>query len=365
MAAISTTPPKKGKPAWVKIIAQYQKPVLSASVSQLANSFLPYAAVWALAAASVLLGWSYWITLGLAVLASGFLMRIFIIQHDCGHQSFFKSKKANDLTGFICGVLTMTPYEYWRTSHAIHHATAGNLDHRGVGDVYTMTVKEFLAGTPTDRFKYRMYRNPILMFLLAPGFMFMINQRTPLALPFATSKQGRRSLYYTDLAIFSLAVVLSLIIGFRNYLIIQIPINIIAATVGVWLFYIQHQFEEAYWKPEDDWDYTTAALKGSSYYKLPKVFQWFTGNIGLHHIHHLSPRIPNYLLEKVHNDNPEFQQVPIITLWASAKILLSRLALWDEDEKRLVSFAEVDRRQRAAAIADTANPTNTETETAS
>ncbi len=329
---------KPGKPAWTQVVSKYQHPKLAVSAWQVANSFGPYLLVWVLMYIS--LQYSYWITLGLSVLAGGFLMRIFIIQHDCGHNSFFKSRKMNDVVGFICGVVTMTPYEYWRTGHAMHHATSGDLDNRGWGDVKTITVKEYLADNKWGRLAYRMYRNPFIMFGVGPTYMFLINQRTPLAMKTATTKKGERSLVYTDLSLVALIVGLSLLIGFKNYLLIQLPIAIFASTLGVWLFYVQHQFEDTYWRAHPEWDYTRAALEGSSYYKLPKIFQWFTGNIGLHHIHHLSPRIPNYLLEQCHNENPDFQNVPTLTLRSSAKLFFSRLALWDEDQNRLISFKE-------------------------
>ncbi len=334
------------KPAWVPVVAKYQRPSLSVSLWQIANSFGPYIILWGLMYLS--LRYSYWLTLALAVVAGGFLMRIFIIQHDCGHTSFFKSRKLNDVTGFICGVLTFTPYEYWRTGHAMHHATSGDLDNRGFGDVQTMTVKEYIAASAWERLKYRMYRNPFMMFGVGPLYVFMINQRTPFAIRTATTKKGARSIIYTDLALLGLAVTLSLLIGFQNYVLIQLPVAIVAATTGVFLFFMQHNFEDTYWRAHPEWDYTQAALQGSSYYRMPRLFQWFTGNIGLHHIHHLSPRIPNYLLEKCHNENPDFQSVPVLTFRESLKIIRSRLALWDENQQKLISFKETHERYLSA-----------------
>ncbi len=338
MTAVPANARKSGKPAWVQVVARYQTPSISASVWQVINSFGPYFLLWGLMYLS--LQYSYWITLALSVLAGGFLMRIFVIQHDCGHTSFFKNNKWNDRIGFICGVLTFTPYEYWRTGHAIHHATSGDLDNRGWGDVETMTVKEYIGRSPRRRLGYRLYRNPFVMFGIGPVYMFVINQRSPFAIKTATTKKGARGLIYTDLAILAFAIGMSLLMGFKNYLLIQVPIAIFASTLGVWLFYVQHQFEDTYWRYHPEWDFTEAALHGSSYYKLPRIFQWFSGNIGLHHIHHLSPRIPNYLLEKCHNENPEFQSVPTLTLRSSLKVLVSRLALWDEEQDRLISFKE-------------------------
>jgi acyl-lipid omega-6 desaturase (Delta-12 desaturase) len=344
-------PRKTGKPAWVSVVAKYQHPITSTSLWQIANSFGPYVLLWVLMYIS--LRYSYWITLALSALAGAFLMRVFIIQHDCGHNSFFKSRRLNDLTGFICGIFTMTPYEHWRTGHAMHHATSGDLDNRGFGDVQTMTVKEYIAASPLDRFKYRMYRHPLVMFGFGPLYVFIINQRSPIALRSAPTKKAARGLILTDLTLIGLVVGMSLLIGFQNYILIQLPTAIFAATLGVWLFYVQHNFEDTYWRAHPEWDYTQAALEGSSYYKLPKIFQWFTGNIGLHHIHHLSPRIPNYLLEKCHEENPAFQEVPTLTLKSSFKILWSRLALWDEEQRKLISFKETHERYLTAQPAVT------------
>jgi omega-6 fatty acid desaturase (delta-12 desaturase) len=265
-------------------------------------------------------------------------MRIFVIQHDCGHGSFFKSRKANDYLGSVCGILTLTPYYYWRKSHAIHHATASNLAERGVGDVYTMTVNEYLRQSKWGRLKYRLYRHPLTLFVLAPTVLFFIIYRFPH--PESKSwKRERASVWWTNLALAMLVVALSLTLGFKEFLLIYLPITLLGATVGTWLFFVQHQFEDTYWAKEGEWDYTLAALRGSSYYKLPKVLQWFTGNIGFHHIHHLSPRIPNYLLQKCHEENPVFQQVVVLTLWSSFRTVF--LSLWDEEQGRLVSFGHL------------------------
>src|SRR5579859_7403265 len=333
----SNTNPRK-KPTWTKVVARYTNPSVRISVWQLASSFVPFIAIWILMYIS--LSYSYWITLALSPVAGAFLMRVFIIQHDCGHTSFFKSRKANDLVGFVCGVLTFTPYEYWRTGHAMHHATSGDLDFRGFGDVQTQTVKEYLAYNKWQRLGYRIYRNPFMMFGPGPLYMFLINQRAPFAMKSATTKKSRRGLIYTDLALLGLIIGLSLLIGFKNYLLVELPIAYFAGSIGIALFYVQHQYDDAYWRYHPEWDFTAAALQGSSYLKMPRIFQWFTGNIGLHHIHHLSPRIPNYLLEKCHNENPEFQNVPIFTMGTAAKILASQLALWDEDQQKLISFKD-------------------------
>jgi omega-6 fatty acid desaturase (delta-12 desaturase) len=231
--------------------------------------------------------------------AAGLLVRIFIFQHDCGHGSFFRSKKANSITGVICSVFTWTPYFYWRRGHGIHHAFAGNLEHRGIGDVYTMTVEEYMKRSRWGRLKYRLYRNPIFLFVLIPVVVFVLWYRFPTSKDRAM-KKAESSVYWTDLM---LSIVLGTVIyftGFTAFLLVQLPIIIISTMAGQWLFYVQHQYEETYWEHKSEWDFVQAALKGSSFYKLPKVLQWFTGNIGFHHIHHLDPAIPNYMLEKCH-----------------------------------------------------------------
>jgi omega-6 fatty acid desaturase (delta-12 desaturase) len=284
----------------------------------------------------------YWLTLLLAPVAGGFLVRLFIIQHDCGHGSFFKGRKANDWVGLCCSLITWTPYHYWQRSHAIHHANAGNLEHRGIGDIYTMTVDEYLQKPWWGRLQYRLYRNPFILFVIVPIFLFVIAYR----FPFATSKSMKRvhsSVYWTNLALLVLVGGLSWLIGLGTFVSIQLPIMIVSSTVGTWLFFVQHQFEDTYWADDDHWDYAAAALQGSSYYKLPKVLQWFTGNIGFHHIHHLSPRIPNYFLEKCHNDHEIFRQSVVLTIRTSLKSMF--LNLWDEDQKRLISFRHLKRRQ--------------------
>jgi omega-6 fatty acid desaturase (delta-12 desaturase) len=282
---------------------------------------------------------SYWLTAGLALVASGFLVRVFILFHDCGHGSFFKSRKANDVLGFFTGVLSFTPYYHWRWEHALHHATAGDLDRRGTGDVWTLTVEEYLKASRWKRFAYRLARNPFVLFVLAPLFLFVVLQRIP------SSKAGRRernSVCLTNLALMAMAIGLGLLLGFKTYLLLQGGLVLTAGVAGVWLFYVQHQFEGVYWERGKEWDYATAALQGSSFYKLPKVLQWFSGNIGFHHIHHLSPRIPNYHLERCHRAEPLFQTVKPVTLFASFKSLTFRL--WDEQRRRLVSFGALKNR---------------------
>jgi acyl-lipid omega-6 desaturase (Delta-12 desaturase) len=317
--------------AWKKIVVKYQQPSRWRGVWQIVNSLAPYAALWYLIYLSLAVSW--WIALPLAMLAGGFLVRLFIIHHDCGHGSFFKSRKANDVWGFITGVLTFTPYQLWRWEHAIHHSASGDLDRRGPGSVWTLTVQEYLEASRWKRFAYRLARNPFVLFVIAPFFLFVIQQR------FCSKPAGqreRRSVYWTNLAMLGMAVGLSLIFGIKAYLIIQLTMVMVAGSAGVWLFYVQHQFEGVYWRRHEQWDYVTAALHGSSFYKLPRILQWFSGNIGFHHIHHLSPRIPNYNLERCHRAEPLFQTVPPVTFFSSLKSLTFRL--WDEKRHRLVSF---------------------------
>ena len=316
---------------WKKIVARYQKPSAGRAVWQIINTLVPYAALWYFMYLSLAVSW--WLTVPLVVLAAAFLVRTFIIFHDCGHGSFFKSATANHVLGAITGVLTFTPFYHWRWEHAIHHSTSGDLDRRGTGDVWTLTVQEYLESSRWKRFAYRLTRNPVVLFVLAPLFFFLIWQRFP------SPKSGARerySVYWTNLAIGAIAAVLIWIFGIRAYLVIQLTVLMVAGSVGVWLFYVQHQFEGVYWERGSDWDYAKAALKGSSFYKLPKVLQWFSGNIGFHHIHHLSPRIPNYHLERCHKAEPLFQTVKPVTLFSSFKSFTFRL--WDEQRRMLVSY---------------------------
>ena len=279
---------------------------------------------------------SYWITLGLAVPAAGFLTRIFIVFHDCGHGSFFKSRKANRILGFFAALLTFMPSYYWSHHHASHHANAGDLDHRGDGDVWTLTVQEYLALPLLKRIGYRIYRNPFFLFGVAPLYLFLIQYRY--WRPGANSRV-RWSAIRTNVALVAIVIAASLTIGIKAYIMIQLPIMIVGGSAGIWLFYVQHQFENTYWARHEEWSYVRHALEGSSFYKLPRILQWFSGNIGFHHIHHLSPRIPNYNLQKCHESHPMFQAVKHVTLWSSLQCLGYRL--WDEERKKLVGFSYV------------------------
>ncbi len=330
---------------WQEIVARYQQSSRWRSIWQIADTLVPYAVLWYLMYRSLAV--SYWITLPLAILAGGFLVRVFIIHHDCGHGAFFKSRKANDTWGFMTGVLTFTPYYLWRWEHAIHHAHSGDLDQRGLGSVWTLTVQEYLESSRWKRFSYRLARNPVILFLIAPLFLFLVVHRFPNA---QASRRERHSIYWTNLGILGMAVALCSVFGIKAYLLIQLMVIAVAGSAGVWLFYVQHQFEGVYWQRHGEWDYLAAALQGSSFYRLPRILQWFSGNIGFHHIHHLSARIPNYNLEKCHNAEPLFQSVPPVTLFSSLKSLTFRL--WDEQRHKLVGYSHLRtlrRQQRPAA----------------
>ncbi|NJN83759.1 MAG: fatty acid desaturase [Caldilineaceae bacterium] len=339
------------KSEWVGIVAKYHRPDVRKSVWQVVNTVVPYVVLWVLMALSLQIG--YWLTLLLSIPAALFVVRIFVIQHDCGHGSFFRSRSANEWVGKMCSLFTFVPFYYWRRTHALHHAGAGDMDDRGVGDFYTMTVAEYLAATKWGRIKYRLYRNPITMFVVAPVFVFIIGYRFDF-LRRKDWKKERRGLLWTNLALLALVLTLSYLIGFKAYLMIQLPITMIATGIGSWFFFVQHNYEDAYWAQHDEWDYTTAALYGSSYYELPKILQWFSGNIGFHHIHHLSPKIPNYLLEKCHMENAIFQTP--VTLNVRTGFHSMGLSLWDEENKKMISFRELKEIERAQLVSAQATP---------
>jgi omega-6 fatty acid desaturase (delta-12 desaturase) len=314
-------------------IRKYEHPNLLKALWQIANTFIPYLFLCILMYFSYTAGYSYWITLGLAIVASGLLVRIFIFFHDCAHQSFFASKKANTILGYVCGILTFTPYEEWRKSHGQHHNTFGDLDRRGSGDVWTLTAEEFLTASKLKRFRYRFFRNPLVLLCLGPAYLFLVSYRYPHK---GSKRRQGYSVMITNAAIAIVILVASLTIGFKAYALIQFPVIFFAGVIGVWLFYIQHQFEGVYWSRHDQWDPIEASLYGSSYYKLPKVIQWFTGNIGLHHIHHLRARIPNYNLQRACDDTKIYLNIEPLTIRKS--FICLRLKLWDEKERKLVGF---------------------------
>ena len=337
--------PRTDTAAWKEIVARFQQPSTGRALWQIVNTIVPYSLLWFLMYLSLAVSW--WITLPLAILAGAFLLRVFIIFHDCGHGSFLRSRTANSTVGFIAGLLTFTPYHHWRWKHSIHHATSGDLDRRGAGDVWTMTVQEYLESSRWKRFAYRLARNPVVLFMIAPLGLFIIVHRFSSA---RANQRERRSVLWMNLAVLGLATALSALFGVKAYLLIQLTVMGAAGSVGVWLFYVQHQFEGAYWARSDAWDYTAAALQGSSFYKLPRIAQWFSGNIGFHHIHHLSPRIANYNLERCHQSDPLFQRVKPITLFSSWKSVTLRL--WDEQRGKLVGYRrlrEIRQQQKRAA----------------
>ncbi len=326
------TPPPA--PNWKKVVTEFQQPSIPRSLWQLINSVCSYVLLLALIFLSF--HGPLWLVIPMIILAGGLMVRIFIIFHDCTHGSFFRNRRANEIVGFITGVLCFTPFQHWKWEHSVHHANAGDLDGRGLGDVWTMTVNEYLSASRPTRIRYRLNRHPIVLFVLAPIFLFLVLHRFSTS---GASAKARKSVHLTNLALILMAGLLIGLFGWQAYLIIQLSILFIASTAGVWLFYIQHQFEGVAWERSHDWDFTQAALEGSSFYRLPKILQWFSGNIGFHHIHHLSPRIPNYHLESCHHADEMFRSVPPVSLRSSIRSFNFRL--WDEENRRLVGFDHV------------------------
>ena len=320
----------------IRDLAAYREPNSARSVFELLITAVPFVLLWALM--WVALDAGYWIALALAVPAAGFLIRLFMIQHDCGHGSFFRHRSMNDWTGRVIGVLTLTPYEYWRRSHALHHASSGNLDRRGIGDIDTLTVREYLALPRWRQLLYRMYRHPIVMFGVGPAYLFVLRHRLPMGL-MCSGWQPWISAMATNAAIAILVAAMIWLAGAGLFLLVQLPITLLAASVGVWLFYVQHQFEDTFWEHDDGWTFQEAALHGSSHYDLPAVLRWFTANIGVHHVHHLSNRIPYYRLPQVLRDHPQLAAVGRLTLLQSFGCV--RMVLWDESRRRLISFREM------------------------
>lgn len=324
-----------------KAVAPFEGSSTKDSIKQLINTIPPFFLSWY--AAYLSLGVSYWLTLLCAVITSGFVIRIFIIFHDCCHQSFLKSKKWNKILGTISGIITLFPYEKWKREHSIHHATSSNLNKRGTGDIWILTVDEYIASSFWQRFVYRMYRNPVVMFGIGPFYLFLISNRFNRK---GARGKERTNTYFINLSVLFIYGLLAWSIGWQNFLLVQAPIVFIAGALGIWLFYVQHQFEDSYFEDEEQWDYIKAAIDGSSYYKLPKVLQWITGNIGFHHVHHLSPKVPNYNLEKVHEASMPLQAATTITISSSLRAL--RFRLWDSENKTFVSFKEIKSRIRQA-----------------
>jgi acyl-lipid omega-6 desaturase (Delta-12 desaturase) len=317
-----------------KQISPFENSDTRDSVIQLITTFVPFIISWVLAYQSLSI--SYLLTLAFTIVGAGLLTRIFIIFHDCCHYSFFKNRKANRILGTVTGILTLFPYYQWQHSHSVHHATSSNLDKRGTGDIWMMTVEEYMESSFWQRVAYRLYRNPFIMLGLGPIYVFLITNRFNRK---GARKKERINTYITNMAIAGLVALFCYTIGWEAFLLVQGPIFLISGSVGVWLFYVQHTFEDSYFEENKDWEYVKAAVEGSSFYKLPKLLQWFTGNIGFHHVHHLSPRVPNYKLEEAHNQADPLQHVPTITLATSLRSLKFRL--WDEQGKKFVGFNHI------------------------
>ena len=338
----SSTTAERKRPFWRETLQPYARPHLGRSIADVLTSVVPYLAL------SVGMYWlldvSYLLVLLVAIPAAGFLLRTYILFHDCTHGSFLPTKKANMWLGITLGLVVWTPFYSWRHAHQVHHATSGDLDRRGEGDVPTWTVAEYYSAGFWGRLGYRLFRNPLVMFGIGPLWALVIQPRL---VSLSARPRLRNSVYMTNLALVVLVGLLIFWIGLAAFILIWLPPVMLAGAAGVWLFYVQHQFEDAYWENSDDWTYADAALRGSSHLKLPKVLQFFTGNIGLHHVHHLSALIPNYNLQRAHDENPIFHDVPTLSIWDGLKAV--RLKLWDEDQRRLVTWGQARQSRYATA----------------
>jgi len=328
------------------LLASYRTPSHRRSLTELILTAALFCLSWA--AAFWALQFGYWATLLLSVPAAGFLLRLFMIQHDCGHSAFFRPQRANDLVGTIIGVLTLMPYAYWRRTHAIHHKTSGNLDNRQLGDIDTLTVREYRSRTPLARLGYRLYRHPLILLTLGPFYQFVLKHRLPLDIPWSWKREWR-SVLVTNVGIAAILLVAWRTVGLGDFLAVQVPVTLITGSIGVFLFYVQHQFEDTYWRRQSEWDFQAAGLQGSSYLSLPRVLHWLTANIGYHHIHHVGSKIPFYRLPRCFEENPEIGPVTHLTLWDTVKCL--RLKLWDEEARKLVGFHAARAGQEDAAEA--------------
>lgn len=325
---------------WRKVVARYQGSRVGRSLFQLVTTL--GLLVVTLVAMHRMLHVAPLVTIALILPAAGFIIRTFIIMHDCSHGSFLPWPKVNDTVGFITGVLTLTPYAQWRREHALHHASSGDLDRRGNGDVTTITVREYLALNAWGRFRYRLFRNPAVLLGLGPLHMMVLQRFRSRGI--ATGTKQLWNVWMTNVAIGGLIATLILAAGAQSLLVIYLPAYYLATMAGVWLFYVQHQFEDAYWESHENWDYATAAVQGSSYLRLPRVLQWFTGSIGLHHVHHLGPRIPNYMLQRAHDENPIFHEAPVMTIRKGVRAL--GLTLYDEQQRHMIRFKDLRRAKR-------------------
>jgi omega-6 fatty acid desaturase (delta-12 desaturase) len=332
---LSTLPETSTKArSWAQILARYREPSHARSIVEIAITLGPLVMLWALAWTAYHFGY-WWLSLLIAIPTAGFLVRLFMIQHDCSHGAFFRHRQANDWVGRVIGVLTLTPYDFWRRTHAVHHASSGNLDQRGLGDIHTLTVREYLARSRGGRLCYRLYRHPIVLFGIGPAYLFILQQRLPVGM-FRGGWLPWLSTMTTNFAIAMVVATLIWLIGPGPFLLVHLPITLIAASIGVWLFYVQHQFDPTFWMHDKEWSFHEAALYGSSHYHLPGILRWFTANIGVHHVHHLCSRIPYYRLPMALRELPELRGISRLTMLESFGCV--RLALWDEQHRRLVSF---------------------------
>ena len=340
MSAAATTTPPRERPTWARDLEPYSNPTWSRSLLDIATSVVPYLAL--LVTAYIVFDSSVWLALALTIPTAGFLLRTFILFHDCTHGSFLPNRKANNWFGMFCGLLVLQPFENWRTDHWAHHGSAGDLDRRGQGDVPTLTLNEYYSKPAKSRLGYYLFRHPLVMFGIGPIYSLMVMPR------FWGSQAGKaqkRSVILTDVAVAIMFAATILVVGWEAFLLIQMPSLIMAGMAGVWLFYVQHQFEDVYWENTESWSYADAALRGSSYLKLPKILQFFTGNIGLHHVHHLNARIPNYNLQAAHDENEIFHDVPVLGFWDGIKA--TRLKVIDESSGRLLTWREARAVHRA------------------
>ena len=330
----------------IKGFSKYTQTSKTKATIQILNSFLPFIGLWILMYIS--LDYSYWITLGLGIINAFFLVRIFIIQHDCGHRSFLSNSAARNIVGYVCSLCSSIPYHYWAKSHHIHHSHNGQLEVRDIGDINTLTVREFKNLSPWGKFKYRIYRSIAVMFVLGPIYYVLIHNRLPM-IQMDVFKNEKFRLWLNNVILLAIFITLGYFLGWYKFFMTHLTIIVLFSVIAIWFFYVQHQHEEAYKQWKDKWDYLTAAIRGSTYYKVPKLFNWLTGNIGIHHIHHLNPAIPNYNLQKALSENPWINQyVTTITFWESLKLASNKL--WDESQQRMITFREYYHLERAGLV---------------